>query len=349
MNPIDYASSDRSLATIQTISAIAPIEGADAIELAKVLGWQCVSKKGEFKPGDKAVYFEVDSFLPEDARYEFLRKSSFRKTDLMGTGFRIKTIKLRGQLSQGLLLPLGQFPEIETDIEIGADVTELLGVKKWYVPEVQTSTGVMIGDKPYNIPTTDEIRIQSAPDLIDKIKGQYFYITTKMDGTSCTAYWKNGHFGCTSRNNDVKESADALYWAPEQKYGLREKLSALGKNIAIQGELCGPGIQKNKLKLKDYKWYIFDIVDLDTLEYYSYPDLQAFCGRLNLDMAPVECAEGHPEQFRFDYSLANLLELAKGKYESGADKEGIVVRSIGMKPRISFKVLNNDALLKEKD
>ena len=90
-------------------------------------------------------------------------------------------------------------------------------------------------------------------------------------------------------------------------------------------------------------------MDLDTLEYYSYPDLQAICNRLDLDIAPVECAGRPPGQFRFEYSLSDLLELAKGKYGSGADKEGIVVRSIGMKPRISFKVLNNDALLKEKD
>ena len=344
MSLIDYASNERVLATIQSVSAIEPIEGADAIELARILGWQCVVKKSEFKPGDKAVYFEVDSFLPEDPRYEYLRKSSFRKTDFMGAGFRIKTLKLRGQLSQGLLLPLNQFPEIETDIDAGADVTELLGVKKWYVPEVQTSAGAMLGDKPYSIPTTDEIRVQNVPELVEKLTGCQYYITTKMDGTSCTVYWMNGHFGCTSRNNDVKESVDALYWAPERIYNLRDKLNALGRNIALQGELCGPGIQKNKLRLRDYKWYVFDAVDLDTHNYYDQPQFIDLCNDLQLDIVPIEdCGD------QFGYNLPSLLDLAKGKYKSGVDIEGIVVRSIGMGPRISFKVLNNDALLKEKD
>ena len=343
-NPIDSASNERPLATVRTISDIAPIEGADAIELAKILGWQCVVKKGEMQPGDKVVYFEVDSFLPEDPRFEFLRRTSFRETEFMGRGFRIKTMKMRGEISQGLLLSINAFPEIPEGIEIGADVTQALGVKKWYVPEVQTGSGTMIGTKPYGIPTTDEPRMQSSPDLIDIMRGGPYAITTKMDGTSCSAYWKDGDFGCTSRNYNIKEDPDTLYWAPERLYNLREKLAALGLNIAIQGELCGPGVQKNRIRLPGYEWFVFDMVDLNTREYYDSGEMTRLCDQLGLKPVPIE-----EEGDSFAYTLEDLLEKAKGKYASGLDKEGIVVRSKERKPRISFKVLNNDALLKERE
>ncbi|MBR6850023.1 MAG: 2'-5' RNA ligase, partial [Lachnospiraceae bacterium] len=102
----------RKLASIQSVISVEPIEGADKIELAHVLGWQCVVNKGQMQAGDKAVYFEIDSFLPVRAEFEFLRSNSYRKTDLMGEGFRLRTMKFRGQVSQGLLLPITAFSEI---------------------------------------------------------------------------------------------------------------------------------------------------------------------------------------------------------------------------------------------
>lgn len=100
----------RKLASIQRIWDIIPIEGADKIELAKVLGWQCVVNKGQFEKGDLAVYFEIDSFLPIRPEFEFMRSSSYKKTDIMGEGFKIRTMKFRGQISQGLVLPISIFP-----------------------------------------------------------------------------------------------------------------------------------------------------------------------------------------------------------------------------------------------
>ncbi|MDR1617947.1 MAG: RNA ligase (ATP), partial [Treponema sp.] len=129
------------------------------------------------------MYFEVDSFLPVDPRYEFLRNSSYRENDDNGKGFRIRTMRMRGQLSQGLFLPLAQFPELEGFGE-GDDVTEKLGVKKWYIPETASAGGTIIGDRPNGIPASDEIRLQSALELLDDLRGKPYYITTKMDGTS---------------------------------------------------------------------------------------------------------------------------------------------------------------------
>lgn len=155
----------RKLASIQKIWKIEPIEGADRIEIAHVLGWQCVVSKGQFQEGDDAVYFEIDSFLPVRPEFEFLRKSCYKKSDFMGEGFRLRTQKFLGNVSQGLLMPISAFPELATDFlgeptayAIGDDVTERLGVKKWEVEEMATTGGTVIGVLPKDVPHTDETR-----------------------------------------------------------------------------------------------------------------------------------------------------------------------------------------------
>ncbi|MDR3001168.1 MAG: hypothetical protein LBU89_07880 [Fibromonadaceae bacterium] len=333
----------RSLASIQMVREITEIPESDFLEVAHIMGWQCVVKKGEFQKGQLGIYFEVDSFLPVEPRYEFLRASSCRANEDNGEGFRIRTVKLRGQLSQGLILPRSSFPELDSFNE-GSDVTENLNVKKWYIPETATSGGVVIGSRPHGMPTSDEIRIQSALDLLDKLTGKPYYITTKMDGTSGTVYCIDGKVGCCSRNKEIKDEEGALYWMPVYKYGLREKLLSLGKNIMLIGEICGPGVQKNKLRLPELGWYVFDVVDMDTLEQYPYDKARELCENLGLTTVPLE-----ERGDNFSYSLEVLLEKAKGKYPSGLFKEGIVVRDANRPKAVSFKALNNDALLKEKD
>ncbi|MDR2424697.1 MAG: hypothetical protein LBD59_08240 [Prevotellaceae bacterium] len=333
----------RSLVSIRRVKAIMPIADSDFLEAAQVMGWQCVVKKGTFKPNDLGVYFEVDSFLPENERYEFLRASSFRDNVDNGKGFRIRTMKMRGQLSQGLLLPFSDFPELAAFNE-GDDVTEQLGVKKWYIPETAADGGTIIGERPYGIPASDEIRIQSATELIDELHDKPYYITTKMDGTSCIVYFIDGKIGCCSRNKEIKDEDDALYWMPVYKYGLKEKLVRYGKNIVLTGEICGPGIQKNRLRLPEYQWYVFDVKDWDSGTYFPYDEALEICAALGLQTVPLE-----ERGDNFAYSLDHLLEKARGKYPSGLDKEGIVVRYLNKPKAISFKVLNNDALLKEKD
>ncbi|MDR1972170.1 MAG: RNA ligase (ATP) [Treponema sp.] len=333
----------RALVTIQRVKTITAIPGSDFLEAAGIMGWQCVVKKGEFKEGDLGVYFEVDSFLPIDPRYEFLRSSSYRENADNGRGFRIRTAKMRGQLSQGLLLPLPLFPELAGFAE-GGDVTEKLGVKKWYIPETAAAGGTIIGDRPNGIPASDEIRLQSALELLDELRDKPYYITTKMDGTSAIVYYIDGKIGCCSRNKEIKDEPDALYWTPVYHYGLKEKLPGLGKNIVLTGELCGPGIQKNRLRLSALAWYVFDVKDWDAGSYLPYDQALELCTGLGLPFVPLEERGGS-----FAYTLEELLEKARGKYPSGLDKEGIVVRHALSPKAVSFKVLNNDALLKEKD
>lgn len=341
----------RHLATMQKISDVKPITGADFIELVLIKGWQCVSKKGEFTPDDLCVYFEVDSYLPIDDRYEFLRKTSYRNNEYMGEGFRIKTVQFRGEISQGLALPVSKFPEISYYAE-EIDITDLLKVKKWEMPEQVGSAGIDIGSKPYGIPTTDETRLQSMPEFLEHFKSKPYYITTKMDGTSCTVYVKNGKVGVCGRNNEYKEDAlTCSMWAYVHKHNLKEKLIALDEDIALQGEFCGAGIQKNRLKLYEPALYVFDVVKIgenDKLKKCGLDEILSYCEKLGVENVPIEeTGDG------FNYTLPELLEKAKGKYASGLDKEGIVVRTreygrIGNE-KLSFKVLNNDFLAKEKD
>jgi len=341
----------RKLVTIQKISEVKSIPDADFIELVEIKGWQCVAKKGEFKQGDFCVYFEVDSYLPIDERYEFLRKTSYRSNDYMGEGFRVKTVKFRGEISQGLALPVSAFPEITAASE-GDDVTDILKVRKWEMPEQVGSAGIAIGSKPYGIPTTDETRIQSIPEFLENFTGKPYYISTKMDGTSCTVYVKDGKVGVCGRNDEYKEEVESCsMWAYVYKHNLKEKLLALGEDIALQGEFCGAGIQKNRLKLYEPALYVFDVIKIgegDKLRKCGLDEILSYCDKLGVESVPIEETGDS-----FGYTLPELLERAKGQYVSGLDKEGIVVRTrdygrVG-NDKLSFKVINNDFLAKEKD
>lgn len=339
----------RKLASVQYVHHITPIEGADRIECIHVLGWQCVANKGQFAVGDHCIYFEVDSFLPVCERFEFLRASSFKKSEILGEGFRLKTLKFRGQISQGLVQPLSILPEGE--YELGTDVTELLGVRKWEVEERVTSSGTVIGDFPYGITKTDELRVQSYPELIEEFKNApSYYISTKMDGTSVTMYWKDGKFGVCGRNYEYADDGKCAMWkyAHENKIAEHLKTKSI-PDVAIQGEFCGAGIQKNRLKLRKPEWYVFTVIDMETGHRYSLEKMKRLCERVGLKMVPVE-EQG--EAFPYD-SIDQLLERAKGKYKSGMNKEGIVIRPVSpiysrtIEGPLSMKVLNNDYLLKE--
>jgi RNA ligase (TIGR02306 family) len=339
----------RKLASIQYVHHVTPIEGADRIECVHVLGWQCVANKGQFQVGNTCVYMEVDSFLPVCEHFEFLRSSSFKKSELLGEGFRLKTQKFRGQISQGLVQPLSILPEGE--YQIGDDVTDLLGIRKWEVEERVTNSGTVVGDFPAGIPKTDELRVQSYPELIGEFKQvKGYYISTKMDGTSVTMYWKDGHFGICGRNYEYGDDDQCAMWKYAHDHGIPERVAELAlPDVAIQGEFCGAGIQKNRLKLVRPEWYVFTVIDLATRRRYPLSKMQELCKQLKLQMVPIE---EEKEDFPYD-SVDVLLERAKGKYPSGMNKEGIVIRPLEpvysptIEGPLSMKVLNNDYLLKE--
>ncbi|MDR1766267.1 MAG: RNA ligase (ATP) [Lachnospiraceae bacterium] len=344
----------RNLASVQRIWKIGPIEGADMIELAQVLGWKLVTKKGEFTQGDLAVYFEIDSFLPIRPEFEFLRASSYRNTEWQGEGFRIKTIKLRGQVSQGLLVPLETVasiaPGYSGPLDEGTDLTEVLGVAKYDPPEVESSTnmGTTKGRFPSFVHKTDETRVQSITGIIDEMRGVPYYISTKVDGTSVTMYAKDGAFGVAGRNWEYKLDDDSRVYEFAKDRGIPEKLLSLGENIAVQGEFAGPGIQKNPLRLKSTEWFIFNVFHIDRMEYGGLDELLEMSKLLGVPTVPIEETG---EAFPYG-SVDELLARAEGNYPSGVKKEGIVIRpktdrySQAANGRMSFKVLNNAYLLK---
>jgi RNA ligase (TIGR02306 family) len=327
----------RALASVQRIRKLEPIPKADRIEKASILGWHCVVKKGEFEEGDLCVYFEIDSVLPELPEFEFLRDKKFR----------VKTVRLRGVLSQGLAVPLGVLPQ-DRQYEEDDDVTEVLGVKK-YEPEIPAQLQAeMRAPFPARIPKTDETRIQTNPEeIIAEFSGKRVYITEKLDGSSATYAAIDGDVHVCSRNRSLVEDYESTYWMLYRELRLDEVLRN-HDNLAIQGEVCGPGIQKNPLMLKSPRLFVFDVYDIDKKRYYGYHDLIGFCKLHTLPTVPL-C-----EERIFDFeTLDSLLDYAKGTYESGKTREGIVIRTVpaeysqALNGRASFKVINNEYLLEE--
>lgn len=342
----------RNLVSIQEVKGILPIPDADAIEVIEVLGWKLVVKKDEFKVGDKVVYFEVDSFLPIEDKYEFLRKSSFKNHPTIGEGFRIKTIKLRGQISQGLALAPSDLG-LE-DLPVGTDVTDRLGVRKWEPIETLSDWGAMREGLPDGVSKTDETRIQSIYDeIMPQFEGRRYYISTKIDGTSITMLRQNGEFKVCSHCNEILDNAPSSIWDYARKHNVEQKMiNADINNYAFQGEMAGPGIQKNRLNLTAPKWFIFTIKNLATGQRLGLEEMKTLCDKVGLEMVPIE-EEGDNLIEKYP-TLETLLERAKGKYASGQNKEGIVIRPVEpihsntVSGPLSFKVLNNDYLLKEK-
>jgi len=343
----------RKLASIQRIWKIEPIEGADRIELAHVLGWQCVVNKGQFQPMDLAVYFEVDSFLPIQEEYEFMRASSYKNSEILGEGFRLRTMKFRGQISQGLLLPISTFPVIPKNAELGTDVTELLGVRKWEIEERISTGGTMIGTLPYDIPHTDETRVQAEPELIRAFAGLEYYISTKMDGSSHSVGIDENGFHVTGHNYEYKDDGNSPFYEMVKAMDLKAKMRAFAikhglKEFTIQGELCAPGIQKNRLKLTKPAWYVFTI--RENGKRVGLKRMQDICSALMLETVPIE-EIGMDLPSRYP-TVEALLERADGNYPNGGKKEGIVIRPTEpvycelISAALSMKVVSNKYLLK---
>lgn len=337
----------KNLVTIQKVIGVRPIKGADRIEVAQVLDWEVVVRKDEFKVGDLCVYFEVDSFLPVREEFEFLRASSYRENDYVGKGFRIKTQMFRGQLSQGLLIPQASYKELD-GLPVGTEVSERLGVKKWDVPEFPSGMGTVIGDFPGHIPQTDEMRVQSFGEMREQLLGKPYYITTKYDGTSMSVEINEGKVRVYGRKTEMKDEESSMMWHTLREKGYLNAILEYGRNFTLQGELIGPKIQKNCLDLDTLDWYVFTMLD-ENHERVPLDVLIRTLDELNIPMVGIEEVGEN-----FDYTTKELLKLAEGRYSSGRHKEGIVVRpqqpefNMENLTELSFKVLNNKFLLKEK-
>lgn len=341
---------ERKLATVRIITDIKPIEGADMIELATVGGWNVVvAKNVGHKVNDKVVYCEIDSFLPIREEFEFLRKSSYKK---MGDqeGFRLKTIRLRGQVSQGLILPIGVLPITEFatahNLPEGMDVTEMLGIVKYEPPIPAELAGKVKGQFPSFLRKTDEERVQNLVKEYEEYRIQskhQFYITEKLDGSSATFYLNNGEFGVCSRNLELLETEGNTFWKVAREMDLENKLRQYGRNLSLQGELIGEGIQGNPYKIKGHTVKFFNVFDIDKQQRVVINEFLTIMDELNLDFVPyLEVPAMLPN------TVEGMLKYAEGKsrLNDKTEREGVVVRS--MDNTISFKAISNNFLLNEK-
>jgi len=242
-------------------------------------------------------------------------------------------------------------------LTIGTDLTSVLNIKK-YEPVVPAHlSGMAKGNFPAFLHKTDEPRLQSEPRVLDEAisKGLVLVGTLKMDGTSFTAYRRDDEFGVCSRNLDLKETEGNAHWRMARKLKLEEILRSEHRNLSIQGEMVGTGIQGNRLGLSEVDLYLFNLFDIDTGKYLSHTELSAFAEKHGLKVVPTV--------YRLDFGgvvgprdVNHLLNIANNlNYDNGTPAEGIVWRSMCethsdvLKGRLSFKTISNRYLEKYKE
>lgn len=368
----------RKLASIQKIIDIQPIEGADKIEVATVLGWKVVVSKAEnHKIGDLVCYVEIDSQCPATPMFEFLKDRKYR----------VRTIKLRKQVSQGLIIPLSAMPNGK--YEEGQDVTKLLGITK-YDPEAEVEAKLLNqnthknplhkflmkyklyrklysklhtqpkGGFPSWIKKTDETRLQVLTGMFNEVvakndtdKPIVFDVTEKLDGQSATYFvkvhrklgiFRDYEFGVCSRNMRLKIPTDSSYWTIAKQLDMENVLKDIAKKynadtVVLQGEICGGKIQGNKYKIDDYKLFAFNLI-IDGEKYRTF-DMDFILGSYGIETVPI-LVNG----IKLKNTIDDMVEFSKGNSEiqSETKREGLVFRN--MKNDISFKVINPDFLLK---
>ena len=336
----------RKLAKIVEIDALNPIEGADAIVCATVGGWKVVVKKDEYKVGDRAVYCEIDSWIPTKLA-SFLSKGKEPREFEGVKGERLRTVKLRGQLSQGLLLNLDHAIPWTNSYQLDEDVSEVLGIIKWEMPMNAQLAGMARGNFPSLIPKTDQERVQNLTKEVNGAIEQRmrFEVTEKLEGSSMTVYLIDGEFGVCSRNLDLKETEGNTFWQVVRRDNIEQKMrDETDENwqFAIQGELIGPGIQGNIYKLSAPEFRVFDVYDITNGCYLNPAVRRTLIENMGLNHVPVLTT------FMRLLPVQDLLTLAESKsaLNHKVEREGIVFKEEN--GGMSFKAISNAYLLGEK-
>ena len=246
----------RKLATVRKVRDTLPIEGADLIEIALIDGWQCITAKSNgIKKGDLVIYCEIDSIMPEHPEFEFLRDKKFR----------IKTIRLKGQLSQGIIFPLsilmsfecGMFSNYTLEnkilidgkhvfIEEGLDLTDALGITKFEAPISAQLSGQVKGRFPIEVPRSDEERIQNLVDEIERYRSLdlEFVGTEKLDG-------------CLEENTliETEDGIKTIKEICEKKYSKKIKSYNIEKNKIIWDKIINHSIKDSNNDI----WYEIEL------------------------------------------------------------------------------------------
>jgi RNA ligase (TIGR02306 family) len=331
------------LASIEKIVEKTLIANADKIELITVLGWQVIAKKDEYKVGDYCIYIPIDTTI--DPRREYFQFLANKKDP--EKRIKIATIKMKGVFSQGLVIPISSLQLESDEIIEGKDVSELLDLQK-YEKEIVLKINKELETLPFPtdiISKTDEDNLRTHPGVLKEFIGEDVYITLKMDGSSMTIIYKTDEpFIVCSRNLILNEESTIYEYT---KLNIKNSLEKYGKNIAIQGELCGPKINSNRLELLNYEFYIFNIKDLDTYAYLDYDKMCKVAGELGCKMVPLL----HTFKFTGEHTIYKLQTIANEVvYTTPKNKiipgEGIVLRplypkwSVELSKCLSVKIIN---------
>jgi len=343
------------LATIERIVELTPIEGADKIVLAKILGWEVVVKKEEFAVGDWCVYIPIDTQVDPTREYFKFLANPKRPNELV----RIKTTKLRGVWSQGLALPVSCLPGefVSKQLTESTDVSEYLGVTKYEKETILTQTGTttkFVDFPVHYINRTDEDNLKSKHKALEEFVNKEIYITQKMDGSSLTLIYNNSpgknEFLVCSRNL-ILEPGAVMYQYVEQA-GIKEKIIARGKSIAIQGEFSGPKVNGNAMGLKSYNYYVFTVKDLETGSIFGLKEIKNVCDELDVQMVPV-IGTYQIDDIESTWTIGKFQAIANSQeyIQSNGKKvpgEGIVVRpcepvfSKSLGKMLSVKIINQN-------
>lgn len=346
---------ERKMASIRRIDNIEPIEGADKIEVVVFGGWKVVVNKGLYQPNDLVVFCEIDSWVPNSIA-PFLTPEGKEPREYKGIkGERLRTKKLRGVISQGLVLSLekaleaycgSDFDSGEELCEVfydGADISEVMGIQKWEPPEEFRSADAK-GTFPSFIRKTDQERIQNIrKDIEDSYQyGKFFEITEKLDGSSMTVFYLDGQVGVCSRNLELKEDCENTFWKTAMYSGAIDSLITNAKNLALQGELIGPGIQGNSYGLREHEYHIYDVFDIDNQKYLLPYEANLVVKGLGLKYVPIV---SEAQQLTTS-DISDILKYAEGKSNLNpkTEREGLVFKC--STEDFSFKAISNKWLLK---
>jgi len=342
-DPSDNLFKQRKLASVQKITSLTPMGKNGQEELATVLGWKVFVKGKMFKEGEKIIYFEIDSMLPEGKKWT---------RGIKPKNLRVKTEKRYNQVTQGMILKLDVLKKIDANMNIdeleeGHDLTEFLGITKF---DENSEEGKKELEKAYPvnlIEKSDEIRVQSNLDYITIFSGKEFYSSLKYDGSSSTYLIdpETNKFRLCSRNIGLIEGEKDIYNDIAKKYDIKNKLIKVGGLYAIQGEIYGPKVNKNPLEMKELTLAVFTIKNIKENTYLDLDEMRNVCKELDLPMVEVI------EEGVFNYkTVEELIEKSKGNYPgTKRPREGLVYR---LKKdwnkdgkRLSFKVINDEYLL----
>lgn len=338
-----YINGNRAMAWVATINQAEKHHNADALDICTVGGWQCVTKRGEFQSGDRCVYISIDAWVPNTIA-PFLSKGKTPRVYNGVAGERLRTVRLRGEISQGLILPVTVLPDGISVTDDIVDVTEVLGIQKWEMPVDPQLAGLVRGNFPSQIPKTDAERVQNINRNIETYTADNveFEVTVKLDGSSMTVAKIDDELFVCSRNLSLKLDQEGNTFVDTAKS--LDIFDKLPNNVAIQGELIGPKIQGNPEKLSSFEWYVFEVYDIARGHYYSPEARYRLVQDLNLKHVPVLHQSATLTSLNL-HSVSDILNYAEGEsLTPGTEREGIVFKnSNGM---IKFKAISNRWLLK---